>query len=132
RNYDYVKAAQVLGVPSWRIIWRHILPNAMVAALTFLPFLLNHAIATLTSLDFLGFGLPLGSASLGELLQQGKNNLHAPWLGITAFFSIASLLTLVTFIGEGLRDAFDPRKNIMPASVPSNTPLQNASVGHSS
>ncbi|MGL4426745.1 MAG: ABC transporter permease [Alphaproteobacteria bacterium] len=132
RNYDYVKAAQVLGVPSWRIIWRHILPNAMVAALTFLPFLLNHAIATLTSLDFLGFGLPLGSASLGELLQQGKNNLHAPWLGITAFFSIASLLTLVTFIGEGLRDAFDPRKNIMPTSTPGNPTLQHAPVGHSS
>lgn len=111
RNYDYVKAAQVLGVPSWRVIWRHMLPNAMVAALTFMPFLLNHAIATLTSLDFLGFGLPLGSPSLGELLQQGKNNLHAPWLGIVAFCSIAALLTLVTFIGEGLRDAFDPKKD---------------------
>lgn len=112
RNYDYVRAAKALGVPPRRIIWRHILPNAMVATLTFLPFLLNNSITTLTSLDFLGFGLPLGSPSLGEMLQQGKNNLHAPWLGLTAFLSIASLLTLLIFVGEGVRDAFDPRKNM--------------------
>jgi microcin C transport system permease protein len=109
RQYDYVKAAQVLGVPSFRIIVRHMLPNAMVATLTYLPFLLNHSIAMLTSLDFLGLGLPPGSPSLGELLQQGKNNLHAPWLGISAFLSISMVLMLITFIGEGLRNAFDPR-----------------------
>ena len=110
RQHDYVRAAQVLGVPSSRIMLRHMLPNAMVATLTYLPFLLNHSIATLTSLDFLGFGLPPGSASLGDLLQQGKNNLHAPWLGLSAFFSMVLVLMLITFVGEGLRDAFDPRQ----------------------
>ncbi len=110
RQYDYVRAAQVLGVPPLRLMVRHMLPNAMVATLTFLPFLLNHSIATLTTLDFLGFGLPIGSPSLGDLLRQGKNNLNAPWLGLSAFFSIASILMLITFIGEGLRDAFDPKQ----------------------
>lgn len=110
RNLDYVRAAQALGLPRYLILWRHMLPNAMVAALTMLPFVLNGAITTLTSLDFLGFGLPPGSASLGEMLSQGKNNLHAPWLGISGFVTLALLLSLLTFIGEGIRDAFDPRK----------------------
>jgi microcin C transport system permease protein len=91
---------------------RHVLPNAMVATLTFLPFVLNGSITTLTALDFLGFGLPPGSASLGELLLQGKNNLQAPWLGITGFLAIAIMLSLLVFIGEAVRDAFDPRKTI--------------------
>lgn len=110
RNFDYVRAARALGVPSFFIMFRHILPNAMVASLTYLPFILNASISTLTSLDFLGFGLPPGSPSLGEILAQGKNNLHAPWLGLTGFLSVSILLGLVTFIGEGIRDAFDPRK----------------------
>ncbi|MFZ4761380.1 MAG: ABC transporter permease [Alphaproteobacteria bacterium] len=110
RNFDYVRAARALGVPDITIMRRHILPNAMVATLTFLPFLLTGAVTTLTSLDFLGLGLPPGSPSLGELLSQGKGNLQAPWLGITAFLSIAILLSLMTFIGEAVRDAFDPRK----------------------
>ena len=110
RNLDYVRAAQTLGLPNSTIMIRHILPNAMVAALTYLPFILNGSITTLTSLDFLGFGLPPGSPSLGEMIAQGKNNLHAPWLGITAFISISSLLSFLIFIGEGVRDAFDPRK----------------------
>lgn len=110
RTLDYVRAAEALGVPTRRIIWRHMLPNAMVAGLTYLPFILNTSIATLTSLDFLGFGLPPGSASLGELLTQAKNNIQSPWLGLTAFFSIAFLLSLLIFIGEGVRDAFDARK----------------------
>jgi len=105
RNFDYIRAAQALGVSDRGIIFRHMLPNAMVATLTFLPF-----ITTLTSLDFLGFGLPLGSPSLGELLLQGKNNLQAPWLGIAAFLSVAVLLSLLIFIGEAVRDAFDPNK----------------------
>ncbi len=112
RNFDYVRAARALGVRTPRIMFRHVLPNAMVATLTLLPFILTGAITTLTSLDFLGFGMPPGSASLGELLAQGKNNLQAPWLGLTAFFSLAILLTLLTFIGEAVRDAFDPRKVI--------------------
>jgi microcin C transport system permease protein len=91
-------------------MYKHILPNAMVAALTFLPFILNSAITTLTALDFLGFGLPAGSPSLGELLQQGKNNLQAPWLGLAAFTVLAVMLSLLIFIGEAVRDAFDPRK----------------------
>ena len=91
---------------------RHVLPNAMVATLTFLPFILNGSITTLTSLDFLGFGLPPGSPSLGELLHQGKTNLQAPWLGITAFVVLALMLILLVFIGEAVRDAFDPRKNV--------------------
>lgn len=110
RTLDYVRAAEALGVPSSRIIWRHMLPNAMVAVITYLPFILNGSIATLTSLDFLGFGLPPGSASLGELITQAKNNIQAPWLGLTAFFSISILLSLLIFTGEAVRDAFDSRK----------------------
>jgi microcin C transport system permease protein len=110
RNFDYVRAARALGVSNPVIIWRHVLPNAMVATLTFLPFILNGSITTLTSLDFLGFGLPPGSPSLGELLAQGKANLQAPWLGLTAFFVLALMLSLLIFIGEAVRDAFDPRK----------------------
>jgi microcin C transport system permease protein len=110
RTLDYVRAAEALGVPTYRIIWKHMLPNAMVATVTYLPFILNGSIATLTSLDFLGFGLPPGSASLGELITQAKNNIQAPWIGLTAFFSIAFLLSLLIFIGEAVRDAFDSRK----------------------
>lgn len=111
RNFDYVRAAKALGVSDIVIMFRHVLPNAMVATLTFLPFILNGSITTLTSLDFLGFGLPPGSASLGELLAQGKANLQAPWLGITAFVTLAVMLSLLIFIGEAVRDAFDPRKS---------------------
>lgn len=111
RNFEYVQAARALGVSSAKIMFKHLLPNAMVATLTFMPFLLNGSITTLTSLDFLGFGLPPGSPSLGELLAQGKNNLQAPWLGITAFLVIAIMLSLLVFIGEAVRDAFDPRKS---------------------
>ncbi len=110
RNFDYVRAAKALGVSDTMIMFRHILPNAMVAALTFLPFILNGSITTLTALDFLGFGLPPGSPSLGELLNQGKANLQAPWLGITTFTVLAVMLSLLIFIGEAVRDAFDPRK----------------------
>ena len=110
RNLEYVRAARALGVPNWQIMFRHILPNAMVATLTFMPFIFNGGIVTLTALDFLGFGLPPGSASLGELIAQGKDNLHAPWLGMTAFFALSIMLTLLIFIGEAVRDAFDPRK----------------------
>lgn len=110
RNFDYIRAAQALGVSDRKIMLRHMLPNAMVATLTYLPFILCGSITTLTSLDFLGFGLPLGSPSLGELLLQGKNNLQAPWLGITAFFTLAIVLSLLIFIGEAVRDAFDPSK----------------------
>ncbi len=110
RNFDYVRAARALGVANRVIIVRHVLPNAMVATLTFLPFILNGSITTLTSLDFLGFGLPPGSPSLGELLAQGKANLQAPWLGFTSFFVLALMLSLLIFIGEAVRDAFDPRK----------------------
>ena len=111
RNFDYVRAARSLGVSNFVIMRRHVLPNAMVAALTFLPFLLVGAVTTLTALDFLGFGLPAGSPSLGELLAQGKANLHAPWLGLTGFFSLAVMLSLVIFVGEAVRDAFDPRRS---------------------
>ena len=107
RNLEYVRAAQALGLSNATIMRRHILPNAMVATLTFLPFLLNSSITTLTSLDFLGFGLPVGSPSLGELLAQGKANIHAPWLGLSGFFVLALMLSLLVFIGEGVRDAFD-------------------------
>ncbi len=110
RNLDYVRAARALGVGNIAIMWRHLLPNAMVATLTFMPFILNGAITTLTALDFLGFGLPPGSPSLGELLSQGKSNLQAPWLGLTAFAVLAITLSLLIFIGEAVRDAFDPRK----------------------
>jgi len=110
RNFEYVNAARALGVPNRTIIFRHLLPNAMVATLTFLPFILNGSITTLTSLDFLGFGLPPGSASLGELLRQGQRNLNAPWLGLTGFVVISLMLSLLIFVGEATRDAFDPRK----------------------
>src|SRR5438067_3959324 len=110
RNFDYVRAARALGVSDPVIIFRHVFPNATVATITFLPFILNGLITHLTSLDFLGFGLPPGSASLGELLAQGKANLQAPWLGITAFATLAVMLSLLIFIGEAVRDAFDPRK----------------------
>jgi microcin C transport system permease protein len=110
RNFDYVRAAKALGAGDIKIMFKHVLPNAMVATLTFMPFILNHSITTLTALDFLGFGLPPGSPSLGELLNQGKNNLQAPWLGITAFVVLAVMLTLLIFIGEAVRDAFDQRK----------------------
>ena len=113
RNLEYVKAARALGMPDLRIMARHVLPNAAVATITFMPFILTGAITTLTSLDFLGFGLPPGSPSLGEMIAQGKNNLHAPWLGLTAFFSLAVTLSLLVFIGEAARDAFDPRKTIL-------------------
>jgi microcin C transport system permease protein len=108
RNLDYVKAARSLGISNTAIIFRHILPNALVATLTFFPCILTGAITNLTSLDFLGFGLPPGSASLGELLAQGKANLHAPWLGISAFITLAAMLSMLVFIGEGVRDAMDP------------------------
>ncbi|MBO6724926.1 MAG: ABC transporter permease [Rhizobiaceae bacterium] len=110
RNFEYVNAARALGVRNVTIMFRHLLPNAMVATLTFLPFILNGSITTLTSLDFLGFGLPPGSASLGELLRQGQRNLNAPWLGITGFLTLSVMLSLLIFIGEATRDAFDPRK----------------------
>ena len=112
RNFDYVRAARALGVGNALIMFKHVLPNAMVATLTFLPFVLNASITTLTSLDFLGFGLPPGSPSLGEILAQGKANLQAPWLGITGFAVLALMLSLLIFIGEAVRDAFDPRKTL--------------------
>ncbi len=110
RNFEYVQAARALGVSNLTIMFKHLLPNAMVATLTFMPFILNGSITTLTSLDFLGFGLPPGSPSLGELLAQGKSNLQAPWLGISGFCVIALMLSLLIFVGEAVRDAFDPRK----------------------
>ncbi len=110
RNFEYVNAARALGLSNAKIIVKHVLPNAMVATLTFLPFIVNSSISTLTSLDFLGLGMPPGSPSLGELLLQGKSNLSAPWIGISAFAVIALLLSLLIFIGEAVRDAFDPRK----------------------
>jgi microcin C transport system permease protein len=110
RNLDYVRAAKALGVSDVAVMWRHILPNAMVATLTFLPFSLSGSVTILASLDFLGFGLPPGSPSLGELVSQGKDNLQAPWLGITAFVVLGGVLTLLIFIGEAVRDAFDPRR----------------------
>ncbi|MDP6574334.1 MAG: ABC transporter permease [Rhodospirillales bacterium] len=112
RNLDYVRAARALGVSNAMIMFKHILPNAMVATLTFLPFILSGSVVTLTALDFLGFGLPPGSPSLGELLNQGKANLQAPWLGLSGFFILAAMLTLLIFIGEAVRDAFDPRKTL--------------------
>src|SRR5690606_37040787 len=110
RNFDYVRAARALGVRDSVIMFKHLLPNSMVSALTFLPFILTGSIVSLTSLDFLGLGLPPGSPSLGELLAQGKANLQAPWLGITAFLTLSIMLTLAFFMQEGIRDAFDPRK----------------------
>ena len=111
-NFEYVRAAQALGVSNTMIIFRHLLPNAMVATITFIPFTLAGSVTVLTSLDFLGIGLPPGSASLGELLAQGKANLQAPWLGLTGFFVIGLMLSLLIFVGEAVRDAFDPRKAI--------------------
>ncbi|NFV78652.1 ABC transporter permease [Magnetospirillum aberrantis] len=110
RNFDYVRAAQALGMDDLRVIMRHVLPNAMVATLTFMPFILSSSIVSLTALDFLGLGLPPGSPSLGDLLAQGKANLQAPWLGIAGFVVVAALLSLLVFVGEAVRDAFDPRK----------------------
>jgi microcin C transport system permease protein len=110
RNFDFVRAARALGVGNLTIMVRHVLPNAMVATITFMPFVLIGGITALTSLDFLGFGLPPGSPSLGELLNQGKANLQAPWLGITGFLVMAVMLSLLVFIGEAVRDAFDPRR----------------------
>ena len=110
RNLDYVRAARALGVRDSAIMWRHILPNALVATLTFLPFTLSGSVTVLASLDFLGFGLPPGSPSLGELVTQGKNNLQAPWLGVSAFVVLGGILILLIFIGEAVRDAFDPRQ----------------------
>ncbi len=110
RNFEYIQAARALGVANVTIMFRHLLPNAMVATMTFLPFIVSSSVMTLTALDFLGFGLPPGSPSLGELLAQGKANVQAPWLGLTGFFTVALMLSLLIFIGEAVRDAFDPRK----------------------
>ena len=110
RNFEYVRAARALGQSNWTVMFKHVWPNAMVASLTFMPFILSSSIVSLTALDFLGFGLPPGSASLGELLNQGKNNLHAWWLGLTSFAILAVMLTTLNFVGEAVRDAFNPRK----------------------
>src|SRR5262249_39564603 len=110
RNFEYIMAARALGVSNTVIIFRHLFPNAMGSTMTSLPFIISVSVMTLTALYFLGFGLPPGSASLGELLKQGKNNIQAPWLGISGFFTVAILLSLLIFIGEAVRDAFDPRK----------------------
>jgi microcin C transport system permease protein len=110
RNFDYVRAARALGAGDVLIMFRHVLPNAMVATLSMMPFILSGSMVQLSSLDFLGFGLPPGSPSLGEMITQGKNNLQAPWLGISAFVTIAVMLSLLVFVGEAVRDAFDPRK----------------------
>ena len=136
RNFDYVRAARALGASNGLIMFRHVLPNAVVATMTFLPFILAGSVTTLTALDFIGFGLPAGSASLGELLAQGKANLQAPWLGLTGFFSVAIMLSLLVFIGEAARDAFDPRKlfagNGKPAeqaAAPASAPKPAAQGG---
>jgi microcin C transport system permease protein len=117
RNLDYVRAAKALGVRDSLVMWRHILPNAMVATVTFLPFILSGSVTVLASLDFLGFGLPPGSPSLGELVSQGKDNLQAPWLGFTAFFVLGGMLTLLIFIGEAVRDALDPRSVLRESAL---------------
>ena len=117
RNFEFVRAARALGVSDFTIMHRHVLPNAMVATLTYLPFVLNGAITTLTALDFLGFGMSLDSPSLGRLLLQAKSNLHAPWLGISAFVTLGVMLTLLIFIGEAVRDAFDPRRSLSVSHV---------------
>ena len=127
RNFDYVRAARALGLSDAMIMYRHVLPNAMVASLTFLPFILSGSITTLTALDFLGFGLPPGSPSLGEMLQQGKANLQAPWLGITAFVMLSIMLTLLIFIFEAVRDAFDPRKGAATGPIVAETGAESAS-----
>ena len=121
RNFEYITAARALGLSNAKIMFKHLLPNAMVATLTFMPFILNGSISTLTSLDFLGFGLPPGSPSLGELLAQGKANLQAPWLGLTAFFVIAIMLSLLIFVGEAVRDALDPRKTFESTALAETT-----------
>ena len=113
RNLDYVRAAKALGVSNIKIIWRHLLPNATVATITFLPFSLSASVTALSGLDFLGFGLPPGSASLGEMVNQGRNNLQAPWLGLTSFFTLGLMLGLLVFVGEAIRDALDPRKTFI-------------------
>jgi microcin C transport system permease protein len=110
RNFEYVRAARALGLSNGKIMFKHLLPNALVSTVTFMPFILSGSVTTLTALDFLGFGLPPGSPSLGELLSQGKSNLQAPWLGFTGFFVVSIMLTLLVFIGEAVRDALDPRK----------------------
>ena len=110
RNFEYVRAAQALGLSNAKIMFKHLLPNAVVSTITFMPFILAGSVTVLTSLDFLGFGLPPGSPSLGELIAQGKNNLQAPWLGLTGFVVVSVLLSLLVFIGEAVRDALDPRK----------------------
>jgi microcin C transport system permease protein len=110
RNFEYVRAAHALGLGNARIMFKHLLPNAVVSTITFMPFILAGSVTVLTSLDFLGFGLPPGSPSLGELIAQGKNNLQAPWLGLAGFFVVSLMLSLLVFIGEGVRDALDPRK----------------------
>ncbi len=110
RGLDYVKVAKTMGVGDFMIMWRHILPNALVATITYVPFMLSSAIVSLSALDFLGFGLPVGTPGLGELIRQGKENLSAPWLSLTAFFVMTLLLSLLVFIGEGVRDAFDPHQ----------------------
>ena len=113
RNLDYIRAAKALGVSNKTIIWRHLLPNATVATITFLPFSLSASVTALSGLDFLGFGMPPGSASLGEMVNQGRNNLQAPWLGLTSFFSLGIMLGLLVFVGEAIRDALDPRKTFI-------------------
>ena len=124
RNFDYVRAARALGLSNTTIMFRHVLPNAVVATVTFLPFNIAGAIGILAALDFIGFGLPPGSPSLGEMVLQGRNNLHAPWLGLTSFLAPAILLTLILFIGEALRDALDPRKTLR-ASLPQKDKKEN-------
>ena len=116
RNLPFVMAARAMGMGNARIMRRHILPNAMVATITFLPFILTGSITLLTSLDFLGFGLPADSPSLGRLLAQGRTNMHAPWLGLTTVLTLASMLTLLIFTGEAVRDAFDPRRDVAASS----------------
>ncbi|MEM7219409.1 MAG: ABC transporter permease [Pseudomonadota bacterium] len=111
RNFEFVRSARAMGVSDWTIMRRHVLPNAMVAALTYLPFILNGSITTLTALDFLNFGLPLDAPSLGRLLSSAKSNLQAPWIGISVFITLAVMMTLLIFIGEAVRDAFDPRRS---------------------
>ena len=113
RNLDYIRAAKALGVSNMTIMWRHLLPNATVATITFLPFSLSASVTALSGLDFLGFGLPPGSASLGEMVNQGRNNLQAPWLGLTSFFTLGLMLGLLVFVGEAIRDSLDPRKTFI-------------------
>ena len=129
RNFDYVRAARALGASDVTIMFKHVLPNAMVATLTFMPFILSGSIVALTSLDFLGYGLPPGSPSLGELLKQGRSNLESPWLGVTAFFVLGILLSLLVFIGEAVRDAFDPRRGVAAATPPPEQDPDSAAAG---